>query len=111
MRGSNKAHRKLPVADDHMAAVRSILKAIPATTISTSKKESVNVPIFGTVKFVSERGFAFLKRDDGQKDVFAHNSEVQRCGLRVPLAVGQRLSFELQDAPRGAVAVNITLAA
>lgn len=66
--------------------------------------------IYGIVKFVSEKGFAFLKRDDGQKDAFVHNSEVQRCGLAVPLVVGQRLSFDIEDAPRGSAAVNLAIA-
>ena len=55
----------------------------------------------GTVKFFNgQKGFGFIKRDDGQPDAFVHISAVERAGLH-DLAEGQRISFELETDRRG----------
>ena len=55
----------------------------------------------GTVKFFNtEKGYGFIKPDDGGKDIFVHISAVQRSGL-ASLAEGQKLSFELEHDKRG----------
>ena len=47
----------------------------------------------GTVKFFNgERGYGFIKPDDGGRDVFVHITAVERAGLKA-LLEGQRLSF------------------
>ncbi|MBK1624264.1 MULTISPECIES: cold-shock protein [Hyphomicrobiales] len=66
----------------------------------------------GTVKFFdSTRGFGFIAPEDGSKDVFVHISAVERSGLP-GLVEGNRVSFELQQDPRGRgpQAVNLQLA-
>jgi CspA family cold shock protein len=53
-----------------------------------------NVAI-GTVKwFNSQKGFGFIKPDDGGNDVFVHISAVERAGLGV-LNEGQKLRYEV----------------
>jgi CspA family cold shock protein len=53
------------------------------------------VLLIGTVKYVrDDKGYAFIKRDDGERDVFVHVHDVQRAGLE-SLAVGQRLEFDI----------------
>ncbi len=48
----------------------------------------------GTVKFFNgERGYGFIKPDDGGRDVFVHITAVERAGLK-DLAEGQRITFE-----------------
>jgi CspA family cold shock protein len=55
----------------------------------------------GTVKFFnSEKGYGFIKPDDGGRDVFVHVSAVQRSGLGT-LAEGQRLAFEIEPDAKG----------
>ena len=48
----------------------------------------------GTVKFFNgERGYGFIKPDDGGRDVFVHITAVERAGLK-DLTEGQRITFE-----------------
>ncbi len=61
----------------------------------------------GTVKwFNSKKGFGFIEREDKEKDVFVHASAVKEAGLRF-LQEGDKISFELQDGPKGPSAVNL----
>ena len=55
----------------------------------------------GTVKFYnSEKGYGFIKPDDGGKDVFVHVTAVERSGIGV-LNEGMRISFETEPDKRG----------
>ncbi len=55
----------------------------------------------GTVKFFNtEKGYGFIRPDDGGRDVFVHVSAVTRSGLGT-LTEGQRLSFEIEPDKRG----------
>ena len=59
------------------------------------------MPITGTVKFFnSEKGYGFIKPDDGSRDVFVHVSAVTRSGLST-LNEGQRVSFDIESDNRG----------
>ncbi len=61
----------------------------------------------GTVKFFNTtKGFGFISPEDGSKDVFVHISAVERSGMG-HLAEGQKVSFEVQQDPRGPKAVNL----
>jgi CspA family cold shock protein len=55
----------------------------------------------GTVKFYnSQKGFGFIKPDDGGKDVFVHVTAVERAGIG-NLDEGMRISFEMEPDKRG----------
>jgi CspA family cold shock protein len=55
----------------------------------------------GTVKFFNgERGYGFIKPDDGGRDVFVHITAVERAGLK-SLMEGQRLTFEVEPDKKG----------
>lgn len=50
----------------------------------------------GTVKFFNtQKGYGFIKPDDGGKDVFVHITAVQAAGLR-GLDEGQAVGYEVQ---------------
>ena len=62
----------------------------------------------GTVKWFNEsKGFGFITPDDGSKDVFVHHSAIQGSGFKT-LAEGQKVSFDLQQGPKGPSAANVT---
>ncbi len=55
----------------------------------------------GTVKFYNgEKGFGFIKPDNGGADVFVHVSAIERSGLS-GLDQGARISFETEPDKRG----------
>jgi len=55
----------------------------------------------GTVKFFNaERGYGFIKPDDGGRDVFVHITAVERAGLKA-LNEGQRISFDVEPDKKG----------
>jgi CspA family cold shock protein len=63
----------------------------------------------GTVKwFNAQKGYGFIQPDDGSKDVFVHITAVERAGLS-DLNEGQKVSFDLEERPRGTSATNLKL--
>lgn len=55
----------------------------------------------GTVKFFNaDKGFGFIKPDDGGRDIFVHITAVERAGLR-SLNEGQRVSYEIEVDNKG----------
>ncbi len=61
----------------------------------------------GTVKWFNEsKGFGFISQDDGGKDVFVHFSAISGDGFKT-LAEGQKVSYEVQDGPKGPQASNV----
>jgi len=60
----------------------------------------------GTVKWFNEKkGFGFIEQEDGP-DVFVHFSGISGNGFKT-LAEGDRVTFDIQQGPKGASAVNV----
>jgi cold shock protein len=65
----------------------------------------------GTIKFFNaERGYGFIKPDDGGRDVFVHITAVERAGLK-DIAEGQRITFDVEPDKKGKgpKAVNLVI--
>lgn len=63
----------------------------------------------GIVKWFNEsKGFGFIEREDGGKDVFVHHSGINSSGFRT-LNEGDRVSFEIEEGQRGPSAKNVTV--
>ena len=61
----------------------------------------------GTVKWFNDaKGFGFIEPDGGGSDVFAHFSAITMDGFKT-LKQGSRVSFDIQDGPKGQLAQNI----
>jgi len=62
---------------------------------------------FGTVKwFNAAKGYGFIGRDDGEKDIFVHFSSIQMEGYR-RLQEGQKVEFSIEDGAKGQQASNV----
>ena len=63
--------------------------------------------MLGKVKWFNEtKGFGFIAPDDGSRDVFCHQSEIQMEGFRT-LNEGQAVEFEVEDGPKGPAARQV----
>ncbi len=61
----------------------------------------------GTVKwFNAAKGYGFITDDEGG-DVFVHYTGIKGSGFRT-LEEGQRVQFEVKEAPKGPQAINVT---
>ncbi|CAH0996537.1 Cold shock-like protein CspC [Emticicia aquatica] len=59
----------------------------------------------GTVKFFNDtKGFGFITPANGGADIFVHSS-----GLTSPIQEGDRVSFEMQDGPKGPSAIHVMI--
>jgi len=57
----------------------------------------------GTVKFFNEsRGFGFITPDDGTKEVFVHKND-----LKDKITEGDKVSYDVEQGPKGLNAVNV----
>ena len=60
----------------------------------------------GTVKWFNEgKGYGFIESESG-KDLFVHFSEIQSDDFKT-LDEGQKVSFEIGEGAKGAVAKNV----
>jgi CspA family cold shock protein len=59
----------------------------------------------GTVKFFNPaKGFGFITPDDGSKDVFVHQN-----GLNEDVKEGDKVSYDVEESPKGLNATNVTV--
>lgn len=62
----------------------------------------------GTIKtIVLEKGFGFITVDGEEKDLFFHKNEVTGTTFE-ELKVGDKVSFEKADSPKGPNATGVT---
>jgi CspA family cold shock protein len=63
----------------------------------------------GTIKTLTDKGFGFITVDGEEKDLFFHSNELQGVSYE-ELKVGDRVSFEKGESPKGPNATSITRA-
>ncbi|MFP3928510.1 MAG: cold-shock protein [Desulfobacteraceae bacterium] len=61
----------------------------------------------GVVKWFNEKkGYGFIAKDEGG-DVFVHFSAINASGFKT-LSEGDRVTFEIENGPKGPAAANVT---
>lgn len=63
----------------------------------------------GSIKTLTDRGFGFISRQEGERDLFFHSKELQGVTFD-ELKVGDTLLFEIADGDKGPSAVNVSRA-
>jgi len=63
----------------------------------------------GTIARVTDRGFGFIKPEDGEKDLFFHANELNGVEFN-DIREGDAVTFELSDGPKGPNATNVARA-
>ena len=61
----------------------------------------------GTIKNLTDKGFGFITVDGEAKDLFFHKNELQGITYE-ELKIGDRVSFEKADSPKGPNAVKVS---
>jgi len=69
-------------------------------------EKEIKVMAQGTVKWFNEsKGFGFITAEDGT-DVFVHHTSIQGGGFKT-LAEGDKVSFDIEEGPKGPKAINV----
>ena len=62
----------------------------------------------GKIKFFdSQKGFGFIKPDEGDKDIFVHKNNVEDLGFGEGFEDGEAVEFEVEETPKGLSAINV----
>ena len=62
----------------------------------------------GTVKwFSSEKGYGFIKPQDGGQDVFVHRNNVSGMDWEDSLRDGESVEYDTEQTPKGLSAINV----
>lgn len=60
----------------------------------------------GTIARVTDRGFGFIKPDEGDKDLFFHANSLNGTTFD-ELGEGDAVTFDIEEGPKGPAAMNV----
>jgi cold shock protein len=63
----------------------------------------------GTVKTVTGKGFGFITKEGAEKDIFYHENSLEGDLAVRKLKVGDAVTFDVEETPKGLNATNIKL--
>lgn len=63
----------------------------------------------GTIKTLTEKGFGFIAREGEVKDLFFHANDLKDITF-TDLKVGDAVTFDVEEGPKGPAAKNVTRA-
>lgn len=89
------------------AAEFSVDPGIPPGLVESVRRSAAtrkNIMSTGIIKwFDSEKGYGFIQRDEGGKDLFVHHSETEGT----PLHDGDKVEFEVGEGQKGPCAKKV----
>jgi len=86
---------------------KALIRHLPGFDNFSQTQEGSAIRTTGTVKwFNDQKGFGFLTRDDGEKDVFCHHSAISGSGFK-SLSEGQKVEFDVVQGQKGPAAENV----
>ncbi|MGM0588777.1 MAG: cold-shock protein [Bacteroidota bacterium] len=63
---------------------------------------------YGKVKwFDAEKGFGFIKPDEGGRDIFVHRNNIEGLGYDEGLNDGEEVEFDVEETPKGLSAIEV----
>lgn len=63
----------------------------------------------GVIKKKTDKGFGFIKVDGEEKDLFFHSNSLSGVTFE-QLKEGDKVTFDVEDSPKGKNAVNVQVA-
>jgi len=63
----------------------------------------------GTIARIMDKGYGFISQDGVEKDLFFHANELQDASFDT-LKEGDKVTFEVEDGPKGPQAVRVSAA-
>ena len=64
----------------------------------------------GTIKTLTEKGFGFIAREGVEKDLFFHANDLKGGITFNDLKVGDAVTFDVEEGPKGPNAKNVAKA-
>jgi len=61
----------------------------------------------GTIARLTDKGFGFIKPEEGDKDVFFHARSLEEGLMYDDLREGDAVSFDVEEGPKGPAAINV----
>ncbi len=58
--------------------------------------------------FDNVKGYGFIENDGGGQDIFVHYKQIEGDGYKT-LREGQEVAFEMEQGPKGPLAINVKI--